>query len=188
MSDDQYRLAVVIASVRAGRFGPVVGGWFAELAARRPEVKADLVDLADFTLPEDLGGGGDAAAFRARIGAADAFVVVTPEYNHSFPGSLKTALDTVGAEWRGKPVGFVSYGGLSGGLRSVEALRIVFAELHTVTVRNTVSLHLARSLFNEQGALREPQGPDTAAGVLLDQLGWWARALKQARDDNAYVV
>ncbi len=73
------------------------------------------------------------------LSEADAFIVVTPEYNHSFTASLKFVLDLVYEPWQGKPVAFVSYGGISGGLRAVEQLRLVFAELHAVTVRDTVS-------------------------------------------------
>lgn len=86
----------------------------------------DVIDLADTRVPS--------AELADRIGAADAFVVVTPEYNHSYPGPLH-AIDSVGEQWRAKPVGFVSYGGVSGGLRAVEPLRVVFAELHAVTIR-----------------------------------------------------
>ncbi len=104
----------------------------------------------------------------------------------SVPGPLKTAIDSVGREWRAKPVGFVCYGGLSGGLRAVEQLRIVFAELHTVTIRETVSLHGAHAQFDEHGAPREPAAVNTAAGQLLDQLAWWAHTLRHARAAHPY--
>ena len=89
-----------------------------------------------------------------RLAAADAFVVVTPEYNHSYPAPVKTLIDWHFTEWQAKPVGFVSYGGMSGGLRAVEHLRGVFAELHAVTVRDTVSFHGAWDRF----------GPDAPPG------------------------
>jgi hypothetical protein len=87
------------------------------------------------------------------IDAADAFVVVTPEYNHSYPASLKHAIDMAHGEWNTKPVAFVSYGGISGGLRAVEALRLVFAELHATTIRDTVSFH------GGAGSPARPDGP-----------------------------
>jgi hypothetical protein len=90
----------------------------------------------------------------------------------------KSAIDGVGAQWRGKPVAFVSYGGLSGGLRAVEALRVVFAELHTVTVRDTVSFHGAHQRFDAGGSPHDAVGPSAAASVLLDQMVWWGRALR----------
>ena len=112
--------------------------------------------------------------------------MVTPEYNHSFPGPLKHAIDSLGHQWQAKPVGFVSYGGLSGGLRAVEALRVVFAELHAVTIRETVSFHSAWARFHEHGAPRDPELVNAAAGALLDQLAWWACALRAARAARPY--
>ncbi|HEY2205061.1 MAG TPA: NAD(P)H-dependent oxidoreductase [Pseudonocardia sp.] len=169
------RLEVVLGSVRDGRFGPVVAEWFAALAARRPDLRVDLLDVA-----------ADRTDFATRIESADAVVVVTPEYNHSFPGPLKTAIDGVGAPWRATPVGFVSYGGLSGGLRAVEPLRVVFAELHAVTVRKTVSFHQAWERFDSDGRPVDPDGPAAAASLLLDQLVWWARALRSGRERQSY--
>lgn len=174
-SDPPIPLAVVVGSVREGRFGPVVAGWFAERARRRPELAVDLVDLVETGL---------GASFGERIGAADAVVIVTPEYNHSFPGPLKTAIDATGGQWRGKPVGFVAYGGLSGGLRAVEQLRPVLAELHAVGLRDTVSFHGAAGGFDTDGRPRE-EAADAAATVLLDALVWWSRTLRRARDEHA---
>ncbi|MEJ2888900.1 NADPH-dependent FMN reductase [Actinomycetospora aeridis] len=175
MTEKTVQLAVVIGSVRTGRFGPVVAAWFAERARRRPELSVDVVDLRDTGLD---------AGFAERIGAADAVVIVTPEYNHSFPGPLKTALDAVGGELRDKPVGFVAYGGLSGGLRAVEQLRPVLAELHAVGLRDTVSFHGASGAFDATGHPRE-EVADAAATVVLDALVWWARTLRRARDEQA---
>jgi NAD(P)H-dependent FMN reductase len=167
---EPIRVEVIMGSVRDGRFGPVVADWFSRLAAQRTDLEVRSLDLA--ANPPD---------FAERIGAAAAIVVVTPEYNHSYPGPLKSAIDGVGAQWRGKPVAFVSYGGLSGGLRAVEALRVVFAELHTVTVRDTVSFHGAHQRFDDDGSPHDAVGPSAAATVLLDQLVWWGRALRAAR-------
>src|SRR5580698_3134029 len=89
MAADPYRLAVIIGSVRAGRFGPVPAEWFMTQVSQRQDVKPDVIDLATLDLPADLSGGGDAAEFRRRIAEADAFVVITPEYNHGYPGGLK---------------------------------------------------------------------------------------------------
>jgi len=180
MSEDRFQLAVIVGSIREGRFGPVVAGWFVGQAKHRDDVTLDVVDLADTPIPS--------ATFADRIAAADAFAIVTPEYNHGYPGPLKHAIDSVGGGWRAKPVGFVSYGGLSGGLRAVEPLRVVFAELHSVTIRNTVSFHSAREQFDEHGTPRDPDGVNVAASALLDQLAWWARALRSARAARPYVA
>lgn len=180
MPADSFQLAVIVGSVRERRFGPVVADWFAGQVKRRADVALDVIDLADTPAPS--------ANLTDRIGAADAFVVVTPEYNHSYPGPLKHAIDSVGEQWRAKPVGFVSYGGLSGGLRAVEPLRIVFAELHAVTIRDTVSFHQAGEQFDEHGSPRYPDAVNAAASVLLDQLAWWALALREARSARPYVT
>lgn len=178
MPENTLQLAVIVGSVREGRFGPIVANWFAGRVERRDDVKLDVVDLAATPVPS--------ADFASRIDAADAFVVITPEYNHGYPGGLKLAIDSVNREWHAKPVGFVSYGGLSGGLRSVEQLRVVFAELHTVTVRETVSFHLAGRCFDDQGRPHDADAVNTAATALLDQVAWWARALRDARADRPY--
>ena len=175
------RLAVVIGSTRPGRFGPTVARWFAGVAAVRDDIDLDLVDLVDADLPaawtHELGAG--ATAFVQRIERADAVVVVTPEYNHSFPASLKQAIDISGRAWARKPVAFVSYGGLSGGLRAVEALRPVLAEVRAATIRETVSFH--QFPFDEQGLPHDTVNTELAAHAMLDDLAWWGRALRDAR-------
>ena len=110
---------------------------------------------------------------------------VTPEYNHGVPGALKTALDSVKYEWRGKPGGFVSYGGLGGGIRATEQLRQITAELHMVSVRDAVSLHRVRKRFDESGRIDDAAAVD-ALGRLLDQLEWWAEAVACARGRADY--
>ncbi|MCT6776390.1 NAD(P)H-dependent oxidoreductase [Streptomyces sp. CS7] len=186
------KVAVILGSNRDGRFGPVVADWFLGRAARHPGIETDLIDVAEAGLPTAITfspGPEDAARLAAvseRLAAADAFVVLTPEYNHSFPAPLKTLIDWHSAEWQAKPVAFVSYGGISGGLRAVEQLRQVFAELHTVTVRDTVSFHNAGALFDDEGRHRDPGLADAAAKVLLDQVVWWGTALRDARKSRPY--
>ncbi|WP_280241370.1 NADPH-dependent FMN reductase [Nocardia abscessus] len=194
MADNPIQLAVIIGSTRAGRFGPTVAKWFAEHADRHDDVSVDVVDLAETPLPDRLSHHPEPEAARAlavvgpRLAAADAFVVVTPEYNHSYPASVKNAIDWHYTEWRAKPVGFVSYGGISGGLRAVEHLRHVFAELHAVTVRDTVSFHDAGRRFDAAGQPTDPEMPVAAADQLLGQLVWWGRALRSARAEHPYTA
>ncbi|GAA2477031.1 NAD(P)H-dependent oxidoreductase [Streptomyces gobitricini] len=187
-------LAVIVGSNREGRFGPVIADWFLAHATRRTDFTVDVIDLADpdTDLPTSL-SHDPAPAVRDRLAkvsptlsAADAFVVITPEYNHSFPASIKNLIDWHFAEWQAKPVGFVSYGGMSGGLRAVEQLRQVFAEMHAVTVRDTVSFHNAHGHFDEDGRHKDPTAPDAAAKAMLDQLAWWANALRDAKSVRAY--
>ncbi|MEU3131418.1 MULTISPECIES: NAD(P)H-dependent oxidoreductase [unclassified Streptomyces] len=186
------KVAVILGSNRDGRLGPVIAGWFLGRAAGHPGIETDLIDVAETGLPAAITfspGPQEAerlAAVSERLAAADAFVVLTPEYNHSFPAPLKTLIDWHGAEWQAKPVAFVSYGGISGGLRAVEQLRQVFAELHTVTVRDTVSFHNAGALFDDEGRHRDPGPADAAAKVLLDQVVWWGTVLRDARSARPY--
>lgn len=196
MSEDRLGLAVVIGSVRQGRLGPIVADWFAREARQSGRLDVDVIDLSETELPLALPDFGGAPApevadrlapLTRRLAAADAFVVVTPEYNHSFPASLKNAIDWHNKEWQAKPVGFVSYGGLAGGLRAVEQLRQVFAELHSVTVRDTVSFHGAWGQFAPDGSWpKDSEGCDAAAKTMIDQLVWWARALRDARAERPY--
>jgi NAD(P)H-dependent FMN reductase len=187
MADDRIQLAVIVGSVRTGRISPVVASWLMTQLAQQEQIGIDIIDLADLCLPDSLDGSGDAPVFTKAIDAADGFIVVTPEYNHGYPGALKTAIDTVRDEWRAKPVGFVSYGGTAGGLRAVEQLRLVFAELHAVAVRQVVSLHWVHDLFDGNGELRDLGAP-AAARTMVAQLCWWARALRNARAESPYDV
>ncbi|MDR7301406.1 NADPH-dependent FMN reductase [Haloactinomyces albus] len=198
MSTTPLRLAVIIGSTREGRFGPTVAHWFVGQAEQHADMAIDVIDLADTAIPAEQQAQpapkvstGEYASpqvrtFADRIGAADAFVVVTPEYNHGYPGPLKLAIDSLYREWQAKPVGFVSYGGLAGGQRSVEQLRPVFAELHAVTIRETVSFAMAPNRFDEHGQPHDPEVVNGAAKVLLDQLAWWAHALRDAREARPY--
>jgi NAD(P)H-dependent FMN reductase len=193
MDTEPLRLVVIVASTREGRFGPTVASWFAEQARQRVDLDVDVLDLADAALPDVLTGYRTptptaVTAVSKRLAAADAFVVVTPEYNHSFPAPLKTLIDWHHAEWQAKAVGFVSYGGMSGGLRAVEHLRGVFAEVHAATVRDTVSFHNAPERFGPDARPIDAAGCAAAAKTVLDQLTWWGRALRAARAAGPYTA
>ncbi|GAA0981437.1 NAD(P)H-dependent oxidoreductase [Nocardiopsis tropica] len=185
------RVAVIVGSTREGRFCPTAADWFAGRAETHAGVEVDVVDLAAARLPDTLVESSplpaEVGALAPRIAAADAFVVVTPEYNHSFPAPLKTAVDWFFDEWRAKPVGFVSYGGVSGGLRAVEQLRLVFAELQATTVRSTVCFPNFWDRFDADGGWpRSPEGAEEAAADMLAQLTWWAHALRAHRGRVPY--
>ncbi|MGW6280499.1 NADPH-dependent FMN reductase [Kribbella sp. NPDC055071] len=173
MTVHPLRLVLLTRNLDAGRFGTLVTEWFAREIEQSDEFKLDLVDLSAVT-HHDL---------RRRIEDADAVVIVTAEYNHAYPGDLKTAIDAVRRPWYGKPIAFVVYGGRSGGLRAAEQLRLVFGELHAVTIRDTLGFH--ESDFTPSG---EPVDRTTsaAAAALLRQLAWWARPLRDARADTPY--
>ena len=190
MYDKPLHLAIIIGSTREGRFAPTVARWFADHVDRRNDMTLDVIDLAEVRLPAVLGSepATEVAAVSPRLARADAFVVVTPEYNHSFPAPLKNAIDWHFHEWRAKPVGFVSYGGMAGGLRAVEQLRQVFAELHAMTVRSTVSFHGVWEQFDLEGCPKDPEPCERAASSMLDQLAWWGHALREARTRRPYGV
>ena len=187
---EPVRVTVVVGSNREGRFGPVVADWLLNRMGKRDDLVTEVVDVADTALPTTFATDAEAKAQLAgitpKLASADAFVVLTPEYNHSYPAGLKNLIDWHYSEWQAKPVAFVSYGGVSGGLRAVEHLRQVFAELHATTVRDTVSFHNAGASFDDEGRLRNPSGPDAAAKVMLDQVVWWGRTLREGRGARAY--
>ncbi|HEY7485718.1 MAG TPA: NAD(P)H-dependent oxidoreductase [Streptosporangiaceae bacterium] len=192
--DPRPLLAVIIGSTRNGRFGPTVAKWFTARVRRRGEFDIDLIDLAETRLPATLGDCDDLVppqvrSLGARLAAADAFAIVTPEYNQSFPAPLKTAIDWFYQEWHAKPVAFISYGRESGGLHAVAQLRQIFAELHAVTLQNTISLPCYWDLFAPDGSWPKATAPcNTSVATTLDQLLWWAHALIAARAERPYIA
>ncbi|QLY33045.1 NADPH-dependent FMN reductase [Nocardia huaxiensis] len=196
MSSRTLRLAVIIGSVREGRFGPTVASWFAGEARKHGGFEVDVIDLADYTVPVPLPAVpllmepnperhesmGD---LTRRVAAADAVVIVTPDINRSYPASLKSAIDWHWDEWDRKVVGFVGYSGKSGGMFAIEHLRQIFAEMNAHAVRDYVSLPKYYQLFGADGTLLEPADFEYAAKSMLDQMHWWARAVAGARELSA---
>jgi len=185
----RIRVALILGSDREGRFGETVARWAAQQIQRRDEFELDVIDPLDLALPTRIQRRPPAQvlAYRERIDHADAFVLVVPEYNHGYTAILKAMIDHAKEEWYAKPIAMVSYGGISGGLRAVEQLRLVFAELHAVTLRDTVSFHGARQQFDQDGQPIHADAVGAAMTTLLDRLVWWAEALRQARESKPYV-
>lgn len=148
-----------------------------------------LIDLLEADLPETMVNNASEAVTRLglQLASADAMVIVTPEYNHGYPASLKAAIDWYQNEWWAKPVGFVSYGGVSGGLRAVEQLRQIFPEVHAMTVRDSVSFQNIWQLFDAQGRLTDSERYERSAAKMLGQLRWWSHALKGAKQVQPYT-
>jgi NAD(P)H-dependent FMN reductase len=180
--EDKIRIAIILGSSREGRLSETVAGWVRSQFEADPRFELDMVDPLDLGL---FGYGrhdeAGVAAVGEKLDAADGFIVVTPEYNHSYTGELKSLVDAYGEEWQDKPVGFVSYGGISGGLRAVEHLRQVFAELRAVGLRDTVSFAGAWSRFEAGGRLRDPQNAEEAMARLRGQLYRWSDFLRELR-------
>jgi NAD(P)H-dependent FMN reductase len=159
------KLMIIWGSSRASRKGGVVADWVKKHAGSDSRFELDFVDLRELDLPfydEPVSPFGMASAgadythpegkaWAQRVGSADGVIIVTPEYNHGPTGVLKNALDWVGPEWKDKPVGFVSYGGVSGGARAVEMLRSITIELGLVQVANPIHFVFFTQTFNEQG-------------------------------------
>jgi NAD(P)H-dependent FMN reductase len=186
---EPVNVVMIIGSTRQGRFAPTVAQWAAAQLDQRDDVVLDVIDLADTDLPSVLGAPTpEVEQYVARLDHADAFVVVTPEYNHGYPASLKQGIDVAHQEWFAKPVAFVSYGGVAGGARAVEQLRQVFAELHTATMRDTVSFNLFTTPFDDDGQVVDASGAESAGKKMVDELLWWARALRAARHDEPYAA
>ncbi|MFB7496730.1 NADPH-dependent FMN reductase [Streptomyces sp. NPDC056161] len=181
-----------------GRFGPVVASWVAEQGRAHGWCDVEVVDLADVEIPLSLPAvspkvAGDSyprpeamAPLTSRLAHADAFILVTPEYNHSYPASLKAAIDWHFTQRTAKPVAFVSYGGAAGGRHAVLHLENVLTELHAVTIRDGLAFPNYSTAWQDG----QPPGPEAPghAKTLLDQLAWWAAALSTARDASPYPV
>ncbi|MEX5717299.1 NADPH-dependent FMN reductase [Geodermatophilus maliterrae] len=184
--DQPLRIAVLVASTRTERVGLTLGEWAAERVASTG-AEAALVDLADVVLPDDAllqPGGGPRSPLADRIDRADAYVVVTPEHNHSYPAALKRAIDWHYAEWMFKTATVLSYG-VQGGLLATEHLRGVLAELSVVTTRRVVGL---RAPWNDvdSGAFAPPDGVTPAFDEAVRELTWWAETLRTARRERPF--
>jgi NAD(P)H-dependent FMN reductase len=188
VNQNPLHVAVILGSNREGRFCDTVANWVIDELKRHPDIAVDTIDSAVVKLPCRLKKHDDATviAYRRRIGRADAFLIVTPEYNHGYTSALKFLIDLATTEWQAKPVGFISYGGTSGGLRAVEQLRQVFAELHAVSIRDGVSFANARDRFDARGRLLDPEGAARSFTSMLTTLKWWATALRQRREIAPY--
>jgi NAD(P)H-dependent FMN reductase len=182
------KIGIVAGSTRPNRKSLEVAKWVYAIAAKRADAEIEIVDLVDYALPlldEPLppSAGNYAHAHTKRwaekVASLDAFVFVTPEYNHGIPGALKNAIDFLHAEWKNKAAGFVSYGG-AGGVRAVEHLRLVMTEVHVATVRAQVVLSLATD-FEKYTTFKPAERHEKSVGTMFDQLLAWGGALKTLR-------
>lgn len=187
------KLQVIICSTRPGRVGPSVAKWFAKFAAKHEGFTTVLVDLADFNLPvydepqhprlQDY-QHQHTKRWSASVSAADAYVFVTPEYNYCPPPSLINALDYVYNEWNYKPCGFVSYGGVSGGLRSVQGAKQLVTTLKMMPMVEGVAVPMVATMVDDAKVFTSNSPIDSSAQTLLDELHKWAVALKPMRESN----
>ncbi len=187
---DKLKLHVIAVSTRPGRVGPGVSRWMAEVARTHGRFEVALVDLASFDLPvfDEAGhpmqgnyANGHTQRWSASVDQADAFVFVTPEYDFSTPPSLSNALIYLFREWHYKPVGFVSYGGLSGGMRSVQMTKQIATALKMMPIPEAVAIPFVHEKLGHDGNLRESDGLNESALAMLDELHRWAAALRPLR-------
>lgn len=183
-------IVIIGASVRDGRVGPRIVEWAADRARAHPGRPAvEVIDPASCELPVETAlepGGGPRTGVADLIDRADGFVLVTPEYNHSYPAPLKRLIDAHYAEWMFKAATVVSYG-VQGGLLATEHLRGVLAELHVVTTRRVVGLRSPWQDLDDTG-YRPDEGTDRAVDAALHELLWWAGTLHDARRDRPFVA
>lgn len=181
---------VIVGSTRPGRVGPAVGEWLAALARQRGAFDVDLVDLKELALPMMDEPNhprlkhyqhDHTKAWSARVDAADAFVFVTPEYNGTFGAPLKNAIDYLSSEWVRKPLGIVSYGGISAGSRAATGLRQVASVMGMVTCLVNVSIAMVREHVREDGVFAPPEATDKAALGMLSELVELDAALRPLR-------
>jgi NAD(P)H-dependent FMN reductase len=183
-------LLIIIGSTRPGRVGLPIARWFQERAIEHGGFAVELVDLAEQNLPFmdepnhprlHQYTHQHTKDWSARVEAADAFVFVTPEYNHGYNAPLKNAIDYLHAEWQFKPVGFVSYGGVAAGTRAVEMLKQVVTVLYMMPSVAGVTIPGVRDVVNERGQVQATNAMTAAAKGMLDELLRWEAALRPLR-------
>lgn len=185
-------IKIILGSTRQGRFSEKPGAWIKGVV-EATGATAELLDLRDYPMPffdeavtpsykTEQYANPAVESFRLKIAEGDAFIVVAPEYNHGYPAVLKNALDYVYQEWNKKPIGFVAYGSAMGA-RSVEQLRQVAVELQMAPIRNAIHMPYDVIVAASKGTPdAELFAPFAERGTgMVDQLIWWAQALKAAR-------
>lgn len=186
------KVGIIIGSTRPGRKAEDVARWVHGIASKRGDAQYELVDIQDFNLPlldepnpPSMGKytKPHTLTWSARIAELDAFVFVTPEYNHGTSGALKNAIDFLYREWNNKAAGFVSYGS-AGGTRAVETLRLVMGELMVADVRQQVMLSLFTD-FENFTTFKPAGGHERSVNTMLDQVVAWGGALQTLRKGQA---
>ena len=186
-------LGVIVGSVREGRLGAPIAEWFLQIARTHGRFQPRLIDLKEARLPLldepkhprlQQYERAETRAWSALISSLDAFVIVTPEYNYGTPPALLNALDHLFVEWNYKTAGFVSYGGVSGGTRSVQMTKQVLTTLKMVPMVEAVNIPFVTQ-FVEGGTFRATEGHQKAATLMLDEQLRWTEALLPLRAPKA---
>ncbi|MEK6974027.1 MAG: NAD(P)H-dependent oxidoreductase [Nanoarchaeota archaeon] len=183
-------IKIILGSTREGRLGERVSKFVNSVTQKRKNIIFDFIDLKDWNIPflndKNPPGMGIYSndivkKWAKKIDEGDAYIIITPEYNRGYPAVLKNVLDVIYKEWNNKPVAFVSYGGSVGGSRAVEQLRQVAIELQMAPIREGVHIAMIWEAFDQNNELKNKQVYEQRVESMLDQLFWWANALKEAR-------
>ncbi len=184
-------LQIIIASTRPGRVGPSVASWIHQRAIAHGGFDVELIDLAEVNLPMfdepkhprlHQYVHQHTKDWSATIDRADAFIFVIPEYNYGFNAAIKNAIDYLNAEWKHKPVGFVSYGGVGAGTRAVQMLKQVITALSMVPVFDAVNIPFIQQFLDDERKLQPNDIMETAATTMLDELVRWTATLRALRE------
>jgi len=190
-----YNLKIITASTRPGRKGPALANWIFDMAKKHTEFTVELLDLAEINLPFldepnhprfQKYTKEHTKKWSATIAAADAFIFVTPEYNFGYPATLKNALDFLYNEWTYKPVAFVSYGGIAGGTRSMQALKQVITAMKMVPIVEAVNIPFFTKYIDEQNKFNADEIIQKSAEGMLKELGRWTETLQQMRNKKPH--
>lgn len=185
------KVGIILGSTRPGRNGEAVANWVYEHAQKRTDAEFELIDLKEFNLPlldepvtpsQKKYSKDHTKVWSEKVNSFDAFIFVTPEYNHSTSAALKNAIDFVYHEWNDKAAGFVSYGS-AGGTRAVEHLRTIMAEIKIADVRAQVMLTLAED-FENYSSFKPREHHEKTLNTLFDQVISWGTALKTVREKS----
>lgn len=179
-------IPIILGTAREGRASENVAKFVLGEMAKFTDVETELIDARDYRLEatDNTESKEKAKKLSEKISRADGLIIVSPEYNHGYPGELKMMLDMLYREYFRKPIGIcgVSMGGL-GGARMVEQLRLVSIELHMVPIREAIYFSNAQQLFDEGGAIKD-QSYVSRFKTFMDEMSWYAKALKEARENN----
>ncbi|MEX2473834.1 NADPH-dependent FMN reductase [Marinobacter sp.] len=188
------KLQTIICSTRPGRIGPSIASWFDTLANDQGAITSELIDLADFNLPiyneanhprMQKYDHDHTKAWSASVSKADAYVFVIPEYNFCPPPSFMNALNYLYNEWNYKPCGFVSYGGVSGGLRSAQVAKQLVTTLKMMPMVEGVMVQMPWDSLDEQRQFLPTEQHKGSANAMLTEMARWAQALKPLRESDS---
>lgn len=187
----KYQLKVIIGSTRPSRKGHLVADWFLSLLEQHKSFEVEVLDLKEINLPfmDEVEhpklqkyANEHTKKWSRTIHSADAFVIVTPEYNFGYPASLKNALDYLSSEWEDKPLGFVSYGGVSAGTRAVQALKLPATTMGMMPLPQAVNVPFFTQFITKEGVFEGNDVLEKSAHLMLDKLSNWTEALKGMRE------